>query len=607
MQLTDTQKKLLGKGLTFVPTNRTTKQNAFRADLAQYHRRLKLYTYFGPTPPPQKRPFYTTSNWEPANQKLPKSLTDLIQQDQASIEQLKIKEEKSNLTVEEEQALHNLKKRTDIIVKPADKGSAMVLMDRTDYEKEALRQLQNTEYYKPLSEPIKEITTNRIASILKTLQQRRFLTKTECTYLMGQAPYRTRLFYTLPKIHKEQKHWINNIPPGRPIVSDCGSESYGIAEYLDHFLSPLANKHPSYIKNTTDFIQKVRQTKAKEPFKLFTMDVRSLYTNIDTSKGMQTIEKWLKKYPETDRPDNTLLQLLHLSLTTNDFQFNGKYYLQIKGTAMGKRFAPAYANIYMAEWEETAFSKCKNLPIKYYRYLDDIWGIWTHTDEEFDEFVKTLNEHHESIKLDPILKENEVNFLDTTVFKGPQFKKTGILDTRVYFKPTDTHALLHKKSFHPQHTFKGLLKSQLLRFDRICNNQTDKENATRTLFEKLRKRGYSRTFLRQNRKITNPQNTKSTTLNNQNIIPLISTYSSYAVRANKEIKENFNKTLSGTTIPERCKIISAYKKNPSLKDILVRAKLQPRKDTPQKTRSKKRKQRSYQENLTVIQDRHSRK
>lgn len=43
-------------------------------------------------------------------------------------------------------------------------------------------------------------------------------------------------------------------------------------------------------------------------------------------------------------------------------KFNGQYYLQIKGTAMGKRFAPAYANIYMAEWEKTTFEKCRKLP-----------------------------------------------------------------------------------------------------------------------------------------------------------------------------------------------------------------------------------------------------
>ncbi len=111
----------------------------------------------------------------------------------------------------------------------------------------------------------------------------------------------------------------------------------------------------------------------------FMMDVRSLYTNTDIPLGMAAIRKWLRKYPSENRPDQEILHLLYLSLTRNDFEFNGQYYLQIKGTAMGKRFALAYVNIYMADWEETALQKCGKLPAHYFRYLDDIWGIWTHS------------------------------------------------------------------------------------------------------------------------------------------------------------------------------------------------------------------------------------
>lgn len=103
------------------------------------------------------------------------------------------------------------------------------------------------------------------------------------------------------------------------------------------------------------------------------------------------VRKWLKKYPSQNHPDQEILTLLHLSLTRNDFEFDGKCYLQIKGTAMGKRFARAYANIYMAHWEGTAFQKCRKLPAHYFRFLDDIWGVWTYKEEEFVAFINTLN------------------------------------------------------------------------------------------------------------------------------------------------------------------------------------------------------------------------
>ncbi|TWW64203.1 hypothetical protein D4764_03G0012110 [Takifugu flavidus] len=74
---------------------------------------------------------------------------------------------------------------------------------------------------------------------------------------------------------------------------------------------------------------------------------------------------------------------------------------------MGKRFAPAYANIYMAEWEEGIFEKCQQQPLIYLRYLDDIWGIWSHSKTDFDDFVETMNQHHTSIKVEATLKDKE--------------------------------------------------------------------------------------------------------------------------------------------------------------------------------------------------------
>lgn len=64
-----------------------------------------------------------------------------------------------------------------------------------------------------------------------------------------------------------------------------------------------------------------------------------------------------------------------MNLTRNDFEFNGEFFLQIKGTAMGKKFAPAYANIFMAKWETTALASCSNKTVYYYRFLDDLGRV----------------------------------------------------------------------------------------------------------------------------------------------------------------------------------------------------------------------------------------
>lgn len=572
------QLQLLNKGLTFIPSRDEggRARAPLMADLTEYHRRLKLASYFGPTKVPLRKPFKKPSHWEPTQEKLPRELFELIKQDRKTIKEIRYMEEDYNMTSGELQGLRELQDMKTIVIKPADKGAAIVIMDRTCYVQEAHRQLRDLKYYEPLTKPMFPETATQITEILFSLQQKKYLSKAQVAYLQGEHPHRARRFYLLPKIHKPRDNWTlpNRMPPGRPIVSDCGSESYRVAEFLDFHLNPLSVHHPSYLKDTMDFVRKIRNITVTEPCYLFTMDVNSLYTNIDTQLGLKAVSECLKRHPKEDRPDAEILQLLELCLIRNDFTFNGQFYLQTKGTAMGKKFAPSYANIYMAAWEEEAFRKCTKRPILYVRFLDDIFGLWTYDRAEFIHFVGILNGHHDLITVEPKLEELEINFLDTTVYKDDKTKETGRLYTKVYFKPTDTHALLHKESHHPKHTFKGIIKSQLLRFDRICSQKEDREQATRILFRSLRKRGYSRSFLRYVVKDTfKTRDANMTRESPQQMIPLISTYSKYTVGAHHLLKRNFEQRFKNTTFGQTFKVISAFRRGRNLKDYLVRAEL----------------------------------
>ena len=131
------------------------------------------------------------------------------------------------------------------------------------------------------------------------------------------------------------------MPPGRPIISDCDSESYKVAEYIDHFLQEISQKHPSYIKDTYDFLSKLRTAKVQPHTLLITLDVESMYTNIDNEKGLEAVRNIFQANPSPRRSDKHVLELLELSLKNNDFEFNNETFLQISGTAMGKKFAPS--------------------------------------------------------------------------------------------------------------------------------------------------------------------------------------------------------------------------------------------------------------------------
>ncbi|KAK3538101.1 hypothetical protein QTP70_029824, partial [Hemibagrus guttatus] len=129
--------------------------------------------------------------------------------------------------------------------------------------------------------------------------------------------------------------------------------------------TPISNQHPSYIRDTYDFIDKIRNLVLPVDCFLFTIDIDSLYTNIDTSAGVEAVMEWFKRYPDRKRPNKHVIDLLKINLTENDFEFDSAHLLQVKGTAMGKRFAPSYANIFMAKWEEEALSAWPVKPLHY--------------------------------------------------------------------------------------------------------------------------------------------------------------------------------------------------------------------------------------------------
>ena len=156
-KLTQPQSTLLNRGLSFIPS-RGSQRNMLeqsRWDLQQYHRRIKLNVYFQNKKVRPFIPFTHKSNWSPPLSRLPPEVTDLIKADFNYFENnFHPSEPRANLSHEETVALRELTENKNIIIKPADKGSAVVIMDREQYLFEGYRQLNDRKYYSPLKEPI---------------------------------------------------------------------------------------------------------------------------------------------------------------------------------------------------------------------------------------------------------------------------------------------------------------------------------------------------------------------------------------------------------------------------------------------------------------------
>ena len=110
---------------------------------------------------------------------------------------------------------------------------------------------------------------------------------------------------------------------------------------------------PSYVKDTTNFIQKLKSAKLTHANSyLVTLDVSSLYTNIPHKDGLDACRFFLNKNSSSnDLPVDSILKLIELVLENNHFQFNSENYMQKMGTAMGSPMAPAYASLFMGKLE----------------------------------------------------------------------------------------------------------------------------------------------------------------------------------------------------------------------------------------------------------------
>ena len=450
----------------------------------------------------------------------------------------------NNLENSELVALRELKNNNSIIIKPADKGGAIVVMDRSLYVAEGQRQLHNTSYYRPLSNHIYPETVPMINNILQKLLNKGLINDKQFTYLSSTPrDVHPRQFYLLPKIHKDRNKWPNErMPEGRPIVSDCGSETHRISEYIDYFLQPLATSHEAYIKDTYDFVDKVRNAEINNTDILVTGDVTALYTNMHIDTIMRSVKDIFSEFPSAGRPDEELLELLEITLTRNDFAFGEEIFQQICGTAMGKRYAPSLANIYLRKFDDRAKYGFHIRPKIYWRYLDDIYLIWPGTLQELQLYEEFLNSLIPGIKVKLLAKNNIIEYLDTRTYKYFTSDSRCVLKTKPYFKSTDTHQLLHKKSYHPTHTFRGLLKSQCIRFKRISSFKIEYDEACNTLKRVLVTRGYSSRFFRTVKNNTwkdeeVARRKKDTESIQQKILPIITMYDEVGPKLNRTWKD----------------------------------------------------------------------
>ena len=241
-----------------------------------------------------------------------------------------------------------------ICIVPADKGGAVVVQDFADYTKEAMRQLIDPVTYEKLSDDPTKDVAEKSNEFLEELKTRMCVDNNTYNWAyLDINNIKIHTFYHLPKVHKSLQN-----PPGRPIVSGIGRPTEHLSKLVDHWLQPVVQQLPSYIKDTTHFLRIVEEWKENyEPLPqdalIVTIDVVGLYTNIPHGDVGPAIQSALDRYsPASTTPSlDLLVPIIEHVLHNNIFQFDDTIYKQKFGTAMGTPMAPTIANIFMA-WVE---------------------------------------------------------------------------------------------------------------------------------------------------------------------------------------------------------------------------------------------------------------
>ena len=87
-----------------------------------------------------------------------------------------------NLTQEEYKVIKSLKTMKTLIIKPADKGSAIVILDKQSYINEGQRQLHNTQFYEETDSDHTGEVINRINLHVHNMSQRIEISQSTCNY-----------------------------------------------------------------------------------------------------------------------------------------------------------------------------------------------------------------------------------------------------------------------------------------------------------------------------------------------------------------------------------------------------------------------------------------
>jgi len=280
--------------------------------------------------------------------------------------------------------------------------------------------------------------------------------------------------------------------PLRTIVNGRNHPTEKMAEIVEDELREHVTSLPSYIRDTTDFLNKIKNIPQTLPegTLIFCLDVKALYPSVPRAKARAAVIEALNGRSNPEIPTEDVVRMMDTVLENNTISFNDGHFVQTEGTAIGSHLGMNYASTYLGAWEEELFKRSYRKPLVYIRFVDDVWGLWTHGRDALLDFHTKGNQINPRIKLELRYSTGQLEFLDTvTSLRG------GSLHTDLYTKPTDKHLYLHMESSHPEATKKAIPYGLGVCGKRICSEECNYRKHREAVNDHLVNRGYEGAFV----------------------------------------------------------------------------------------------------------------
>ena len=178
-----------------------------------------------------------------------------------------IRPPRPNISKKEEKSIQELRKDQSKIVLTADKGVAMVVLEKDDYIRKSEDLLKKNTYRELAADPTNKYK-NKLISLLKTIKSQGGINNSTNRRLYPTGAVSPK-YYGLPKIHKPGV-------PLRPIISSRGSATYETAKELANIIKPLVGRSPHHVQNNKDFLENIKDIKLQPDECMMSYDVSAL-------------------------------------------------------------------------------------------------------------------------------------------------------------------------------------------------------------------------------------------------------------------------------------------------------------------------------------------